>query len=321
MPAEAPRAATPVTTQEEKTLRSLVAYQDRLYRVAAPLLIQNASLCKGGARNLLGFTAKTRYSYSNDYVQASQTVLGLDDRLQVTGVLDGSGAARAGIRRGDILLAVEGNPMPQGPEAERRAAALLGPLVASKSALQLKVARDGRELPVSVPLTPACAYGIELGNIDIVNSYADGRRILLTRGMLEFAQNDQELAYAIAREMAHNALGHAPRQKQVQAIASRIDDLLLLNPTNQALPGAAVKPYPASLDTAADKAALYMLARAGYPLDGYLGFWQRLANSHPASSPGSHTALHPSSGSRWPVIQRTILQIKAKRAGGKPLVP
>ena len=86
-------APAPVTESAQKqALRNVTAQQDRLYRLAAPLLVNNAPLCKGNARNLIGFSAKTKYSFSEDYVEAAQS-LGFDERLQVTGVLNNSGAA------------------------------------------------------------------------------------------------------------------------------------------------------------------------------------------------------------------------------------
>lgn len=316
-----PATVAPTLTAEETALRAIVAYQDRLYRVAAPLLISNATLCKSSARNLLGFTAKNRHSYSDGFTRAAQSALGLGDRLQVTGVLAGSGAARAGVQQGDILASIEGTAMPVGPDAERRAAAMLGPLVEKKSMLRLGLLRQDRPVSIDVPLTLACAYGIELGNTDIVNSYADGRRILVTRGMADFARNDSELAYVIAREMAHNALGHAHQQKNAPALSARIDELTRLEPAPGMQAGAAVKPYSQAFDTAADRVALYMLARAAYPIEATLEFWQRLAKAYPVTIPEAHTALHPSAVYRWPAIKRTIAAIKAKQGTGKPLVP
>src|SRR3569623_1702229 len=88
-------------------LRSWVDRQDRLYAVAAPLLIGNTALCKRNTQALLGLSAKTQYSYSNYFADAARAAYGLDDRLRVMSVLAGSGAEKSGIRRGDVLLAVE----------------------------------------------------------------------------------------------------------------------------------------------------------------------------------------------------------------------
>ncbi|HWT71068.1 MAG TPA: peptidase M48, partial [Oxalicibacterium sp.] len=83
-------AAAAVEPAQLTVLRTLTTQQDRLYRVAAPLLVSNAPLCRSYARNLIGFSAKNKYSYSADYVRAAQT-LGFGEQLRVTGVLPDSG--------------------------------------------------------------------------------------------------------------------------------------------------------------------------------------------------------------------------------------
>lgn len=310
------------TTPQQTELRALVTQQDRLYAVAAPLLVNNAVLCRNNARNLLGFTAKTKYSYSSEFVEAAQATLGLTDQLQVTGVLAGSGAAQAGVKPGDLLTTIQGKPVPQGPNAEREAALMLGPLVSRRTTIDLGLTRNGQDVSLNVPLTRACAFGIELGNTDNVNSYADGRRVLVTSGMLKFAQTDDELAYVIAREMAHNSLMHVVKQRMTATMSGIIDNLIRLRPDTGSLSGSAgVKPYTQQLDVAADKLALYMVARAGYNVDNAAAFWQRLATQYPGSVPNGHTAIHPATAARTAIIQKTISDIDAKQAGGTPLIP
>ena len=121
-PVEELPVLTPRMAAEAEALSKMAVMQDRLYRVAAPLLINNAELCKAQARNLLGFTAKNRYSYPGEYNEAAHIAFGMDDRLQVTGVLAGSGAAQAGLRRGDRLMTAGAKPLPSG--AKRRASAV-----------------------------------------------------------------------------------------------------------------------------------------------------------------------------------------------------
>jgi hypothetical protein len=319
-----PRAATPpkpVDTPEQAALRKLTGQQDRLYRIAAPLLTSNAALCRGNARNLLGFTAKNKYSYPAEYASAAQG-MGYDDRLQVTGVLPGSGAARAGVQRGDILLAVADKPLPQGPDAERQAANVLGPLVTGRAPIKLAILRGKSQQNLVVPLTLACAFSIELGNADNVNTYADGRRVLITRGMLNFAQSDEELAYLIAKDMAHNSLGHAIRQRMVATTGSVIDNLMRVQPDLTTTAGTGgIRPYPQELDAAADNLALYMLVRAGYSVDAYASFWQRLATQYPASVPNAYTALHPGTAYRLIMIDKSRQILSTKQAANKPLLP
>jgi len=316
-----PVATTPSDSAQLQTLRSITTQQDRLYRIAAPLLVSNAPLCKGNARNLIGFSAKNKYSFSEDYVDAAQA-LGFAEQLQVTGVLNNSGAARAGVKRGDILATVEGQPMPSGPNAERQAAAILAPMVSKRTSIKLGLTRSGNNVNATVPLTLACGFGIELGNADNVNAYADGRRVLVTRGMLNFVRNDGELAFVLAKELAHNALGHPSQQKMNATVASIIDNLTRITPDASALGGSGgVRATPQELDAAADRLALYMLVRAGYNIDGAAAFWQRLATQYPASVPNAYTAIHPSTAYRVDAINTASAEIKSKQKAKQSLMP
>jgi hypothetical protein len=323
---EAPREEAPVLTPrmaaEAEALTRMAALQDRLYHVAAPLLINNADLCKTQARNLLGFTAKNRYSYPGDYNEAAHVAFGMSERLQVTGVLAGSGAAQAGLRRGDRLISAGAKPLPSGPNASTLAGAVFGPLVAAHASLPMAIERDGNSKQLTIPVTRACGFGIELGNADNVNSYADGTRVMVTRGMINFTRGDDELAYLLAKGMAHNILGHAASQRNASTIGSIVDNLVTVKPDTSMLIGSGgIKAMPQDLDAAADRLAVYLLARAGYNIDGAAPFWKRLAANYPATVLNGYVANHPATTFRVAAIEKTVAEVKAKQAAKKPLVP
>jgi hypothetical protein len=316
--AEAP-TLTPQMAAAADTLTKMASLQDRLYKVAAPLLIQNAELCKGQARNLLGFTAKNRWSYPGEYNEAAHVAFGMDERLQVTGVLAGSGAARAGLQTGDILLTAGGKPLPTGEQALTKAIAIFSKVTVS---LPMTVERHHTERQLTIPVTRACAFAIELGNADNVNAYADGSRVLVTRGMINFTQDDDELAFVLAKTMAHNMLGHAAAQRNNGTIGTVIDNLKSITPDTSLLIGSSgIKAMPAEADAAADRLGIYLAARAGYDVKEAPAFWTRLAETYPASVLNGYTANHPALPQRLTAIEKAIAEVKAKRSAKKPLVP
>ena len=313
---------SPKVAAAAEALTRMASMQDRLYKVAAPLLINNAELCKTQARNLLGFTARNRYLYPGEYNEAAQVAFGMGERLQVTGVLAGSGAARAGLKRGDELISASGKTLPTGPSASSSVGAVFGPLVASRANLAMVIERDQKERQLSIPITRACGFVIELGNADNINSYADGQRVMVTRGMLHFAQSDEELAVLLAKGMAHNILGHATLTRSNSTIGSVIDNLANVRPDTSMLIGSAgIKAMPAELDIAADNLSLYLLARAGYSVDAAAPFWKRLAANYPATVLNSSVANHPGNAARLAAIDKSVAEIKAKQGAKKTLTP
>ncbi|ALK98583.1 peptidase M48 [Massilia sp. WF1] len=318
---EAP-GLSPQMAAAADTLTKMADLQNRLYKVAAPLLIHNAELCKGQARNLLGFTAKNRWSYPGDYNEAAHVAFGMDERLQVTSVLAGSGAAKAGLQTGDILLAAAGKPLPTGQHALSQAGAIFNKIVASQATLPMTVERRDSERHLSIPVTRACAFAIELGNADNVNAYADGSRVLVTRGMINATRNDEELAYVLAKTMAHNMLGHASAQRNVSTIGSIIDNLKSVTPDNSMLIGSGgIKAMPPEMDAAADRLSLYMAARAGYDIDDADNFWKRLNETYPPTVLNGYNANHPALSARLAAIAKAQAEIKAKKSAKKALVP
>lgn len=299
----APAEPAPVAPIVDKAaiLRSWVEQQDRLYRVAAPLLMNNTELCPGHSRNLLGFTAKTRYSYSADFVEEAHAVLGLDDRLRITHVLPGGSAAQAGIRKGDILLTAGIEPMPGGENAEREAARLIASELQGRSSINLTVLRDGERIPVEVSLTPACAMAVDIGHTDAISSYADGQRVMITRGMLNLLYSDDELAYVVARQIARNVMSETPSP----ALARTIDALQDPLPDESGAQSSGTGEPPVDvLDPDTEELALYMLTRAGYDLSSAKSAWQLLGPD------------------RMPVdVDRLAGTIGMKRKYGVPLVP
>ena len=322
VPVDTTPAISPKVAAAADSLTKMAAMQDRLYRVAAPLLINNAELCKAHARNLLGFTARNRYWYPGEYNEGAQVAFGMGERLQVTGVLAGSGAARSGLRRGDDLVSAGGKTLPTGPNASSSAGAVFGPLVASKATLDMVIERDGKNRELAIPVTRACGFLIELGNTDNINSYFDGTRVMVTRGMLQFAQSDAEVAVLLAKGMAHNILNHATLTRSTGTFSSMIDNLAHVRPDTSMLVGSGgIKAMPAEMDAVADGLSLYLLSRAGYNIDAAAPFWKRLAATYPATVLNSYVANHPATAARLAAIEKTAIDVKAKQGAKKSLQP
>ena len=299
--------------QHGDRLGQIIAMQERLNQVGGTLLTANASLCRNHVRNLVGFSAANRYSYSLPMATAASRHYGFDERLRVTNVVGNSGAGKAGLRKGDVLVTIEGKAVPVGPAAESEVVKLLSPIVEKNSSVKMTVMRDGSAKALAFPLTLACGFRVELGYSDNINALSDGQRILVTQGMMRFARTDAELAFVIAKEMAHNVLNHARSLQTTEGNRKIIDNLMQLTP-NPALPVVPSEPMTEQFDLDSDTLGLAMALRAGYDIDYATDFWARLTRTGSAS----YTASHPHSRARLDRMPNSIKRIKAaerKRSG------
>ena len=85
--------------------------------------------------------------------------------------------------------------------------------------------------------------------------------------------------------------------------------------------GAGIGQYHYSVDfeKEADYVGLYILARAGYDVNGANDFWRRFTVQNPGGLKSSYT--HPSNPERTLSMKKTAAEIEAKKKSGQPLLP
>jgi predicted Zn-dependent protease len=109
-----------------------------------------------------------------------------------------------------------------------------------------------------------------------VNAYAvAGGKMLIHSKLIDFVDSEDELAFVIAHEMAHNELKHCIKKIQYSVRANQI------NPTLGEIVSQAYQIYdmPFSKDEefAADELGVKLLKKAGYKKDGAIRFFEKLA--------------------------------------------
>jgi len=270
-------------------LASLRSADARLAAVAFRLQTRNAALCTD-VRPLPGFTLQTLAQFAADDRRRVAAQLGLGDRPVVAAVAPGSQAARAGLRVGDVLAAVEGVATP--PDDPRSSYAQLAAATAQVEAALADGSADVHLGDRTVTLTGdrGCASRVELVPGGLQATGADGRYVQISERMLRLAASDDELAVVVAHELAHNILKHEARR----------------TPSREG-------------EYEADRLGVWLVARAGYDLVAVPRFWRRLKarTDYGILSDGSH----PSWTKRLAAIDRAIAEVEAQRTRGAPLVP
>jgi predicted Zn-dependent protease len=175
--------------------------------------------------------------------------------------------------------------------------------------------RVGQRHQVWLDAVPSCQFTLSLLRSDVVNAMSNGRQIAVTTGLMRFVQSDDELAWVLAHEIAHNVLGHAP-EARLRAMLSA-----WLGATVGEAGGSA--PSPRSLEADADYVGAYLMARAGYELEAVRRFWQRMGDFEaPGAAPMREIeGSHPTSRERIEAFDDTLNEIEGKRARGEALGP
>ncbi|MCW8884015.1 MAG: M48 family metalloprotease [Motiliproteus sp.] len=308
--------------QRSLALTEQLKRRQRVMNISFPLMVAAADFCADKVKPSLGISFSNKEGIDKSYRDTAIQDLGLGDALQVILVAEGSPAATAGIAAGDVLVSVDDKPFKSGKKAGASVKALLASLKAGQP-VDLVVARADKTITVEITPSQICDYPILISNQDTVNAYANGRQIILTKGLLRFSEQDSDLALVIAHELAHNAFGHVPKIVK-NAFTGVAVDLLAFGfgiPSPAAFTITGANLHRQQFEAEADHIALYILARSGQPIDHAADFWRRVAAEYPDQIDKNIGASHPSSPERFLAIESTVKIIKEKRRRGDPLWP
>lgn len=326
------------SAEEEAELRKQIKlaldrrlqHRARVQEVGARIKLANAELCEGFHEAHYGFDmwslpllGKLRDIDREVYEEA----YGLGDEAQVMSVLPDTAAERAGLRVGDKVLEIDGEPV---PSSNRRYQRLVDSLLANTELepVDLKLQRGDRIIDLKLRPQPACRSGVFLDNSMEINASADGEDIVIAKGLLYFTENDEELAFIIGHELAHNVMRHIDTTRSNMIIAGALGAVLDAAAgasgiyTGGAISSSAMQlgylAKSTELEAEADYIGLYMLHTAGYDIGNSADFWRRMG----AEGGNLYTSrTHPTTPQRFIVMQKTIDEIQGKAARGEPVVP
>jgi hypothetical protein len=316
-------------TEREKELayKQQVIDQDRIFNVAFPILSANTGFCDKTSP-AFGLTVWNLGTEKGEYRQAAGNLYNLGDALAVKNVADKSPAARAGIHSGDFIIAINGQNIPHGDEAAKIASRDLERAGYARTDILLE--RHGQLINTLVQPEKICNYPVVLDDESTeLNSFADGKHVFITKGIMRFTRDDNELALIIAHELGHDAMHHIDK-KQGNVLIGGLGGLAI----DAVLASAGVSSggrfgqmgqelgnnaYSIAFEQEADYVGMYFMERAGYNSSGVADFWRRYAAEAPHSV--SNRTTHPTSPERFISIERIHTEIAKKKASGQPLIP
>lgn len=309
--------------QRRMVIRKDLEYQQRLARVAYPILRAARPLCQDDLGRRAGINISNIHAYPPEYRAAAHDEFGLDEYLRLLDVTPGSAAENAGLKPGDAIIGINGKQVRPGMSAVAHGQRQLDKVARSGDPFELVIKQGDENLLISFTPETICYYPVLLVDSNEINAYADGKNILITRGMMRFAVADQELAQVIAHELAHNAMGHIDAKKGNYALGTILDIAAAAYgvDTGGLFADLATLTYSQAFEAEADYVGLYAMARAGVPVAENADFWRRMAIEHPSSIEGGYLRTHPSTAERFVAIDNAVAEVEIKRSAGEALMP
>lgn len=323
-------AAAPDPADNEARLKALLADEQRLNDIFGRLITSNADLCGASYVPAFGFRLWSISDFAEPIRPAATAAFALDDRLQVYAVAADQPADKAGVKPGDILKAVEGKTLAEGPDGRRQFAEGVTAGLLKHGRVRFSFERDGKTRKVRLKALKSCPYAVALAVGEDPNAATDGTTVFVTTGMLDFAQDDRDLATVLGHEIAHAIKGHPrhpttrPERTGVSGagrVFGAVIDLAagIGDAAAGALGLSAARRNSLAAEIEADRYGLYLAARAGYDVSNAAEIWRRLDKEYPSTSDGGWT--HPASSQRFDLMKATAEEIAEKRAAGEPLLP
>jgi hypothetical protein len=309
MAAAAPARADPLGD----SLAAMRSVDERVAQIGHRLAVAGRDLC-ADRRWLPGFAAHDVSQYGGDYRAAAIRAFGLTARPAVLALADGGPAERAGLRRDDVLLSLDGEAIQPFADDDRaggsfeRMERILDAIerAFADGRAELVVERGGEVLRLVVEAEQGCASRFQLIPSRRVNALADGRYVQVTTAIVEQVEDDAELAAILAHELAHNVLRHRARLDAAGVARGFFGNFgrnaRLIRET----------------ETEADRLSVYLLDRAGFDPEAAVRFWTRFGRRG-LNFLGSPT--HPNWRRRVALFEAEIAAIRAARAAGATPMP
>lgn len=172
-----------------------------------------------------------------------------------------------------------------------------------------------------------CVFDVELGKTrEGFNAHADGDTVVMGPKLVQLiSDKPEQLAFVMAHEFGHNIMQHRDDMQQNGIAGALLGSLIgaTVNPRDssytQTGTALAQLSFSPPYEQEADYVGLYIMARAGFALEGAPEVWRKMSAINPDAIYVAST--HPSNPERFVSMHKTIAEIRDKQKRSLPLLP
>lgn len=283
----------------------------KLHKITWPILIKNSAECKKNQNKSYGllfadindipkedikiYKKLFNNNISKEYFKIYE-VLGFPIILSVA---NSSPAKRVGLEENDIVLEIENKNTINFREKLKLA-------LNSNSELNLKILRNNTVINKKITGVDSCSYNVQPLPSGSPNAYADGKKVFITLAAIKLARTNDELAFLIGHEIAHN-IYHYKNFNANEAELLAID--YLDKPKIRDIKGVFIWSTE-DKEIEADIEGLRLAFNAGYALKNVNDYWRRLSIFNPELISKS-ISIYKSNAYRAALITSTLIKLRA----------
>lgn len=260
----------------------------------------------------------------------------LQEEIYVVKVTKGSPAEKAGLKAWDRIVSINGkNDWKSAKDFEKLLKKSTSKTKYKKynSLAILGVKRDTSTLSIEIEMIEILDFNLIQLESPKVAAFADGKNVYITRGMVEFAKNDDETRFILAHELSHNIMRHS-KTKKLGAILGgvfgaaldiglgHINNGYIYTDFTKLFSEIGKIAHSKKHEREADYLGMYIVTAAGGDVSNVLNLWRRIAIEELRTTGTlSEGATHPSDPERSLLLLATFKEIEEKREKGMKVFP
>ncbi len=301
-----------VLIQKKILVNEMALATEKLHKITWPILLRNKDKCKSNKNKAYG----SLFANITDLPDEDQNIFlnifnkninsKYFDKYKVSGfpivlsVAKNSPASHGGLLENDIILEIDG----KNTKKFRKKLAFI---LANKDNLKLKILRSKEEIIINMKGVLGCSYNVQVLPSGFPNAFADGEKVFITMAAIKLAKTNDELAFLIGHELAHNILHYKnfnANEANLLAIdyldkpeIRQIKNILIWSNENR--------------EIEADIQGMHLAFNAGFSLENVNDYWRRLSVFNPELIKKSIN-IYKSNAYRAALINKTLKRLKEK---------
>ncbi len=299
-----------VFLQKKILINEMISASKTLHQISWPILKENIDICNNKDSYSLGVLFATEQDlpkrdsiyfrlllnrnikpyYLKKYATVSFPV--------VISVAKNSPAYKATLAENDVILEINKQNVSNFRKKLKES-------LAQSPATHFTILRNDKIIEKSIQGIKACNYNVQAIPAPSPNAYADGEKVFVTLAAIKLARTEDELAFLIGHELAHNIF-HYNYKKGTEANSLAINylDMPRLKNLNSFFLFSTH-----SKETEADLKGVEIAFKAGYSLENVNDYWRRLSVFNP-NLISSSSSIYKSNAFRAIMISKTLKRLK-----------